>query len=290
MKKWWHMKKYQVLWDLCGVTIGSLITALGLTAFLIPNKIAAGGVSGLATVLYYLFKFPVGVTMFVINIPLLLLCIKELGMKFGVKSLYGTFVISFFVDSLALFIKQPWTNDSLLAAVYGGVVCGLGLGLVFRSKGTTGGTDLAAALINKFAHISLGYSLMAIDACVIILAGIVFDVEQALYALVAVYVTSKIIDLVQEGWSYAKAAVIISEEYERIKSELLARMDRGVTSFQSRGGYTRKDREVLLCVVVQSEVSTLKSIVYGIDPKAFVILSNVHEVLGEGFKEGEVNS
>lgn len=279
------MKKYQVLWDLTGITVGSFITALGLVAFLIPNKIAAGGVSGLATVLYYLFKFPVGVTMFLINIPLLLLCVKELGMKFGIKSLFGTFVISFFVDFLAAFITQPWTNDSLLAAVYGGVVCGLGLGIVFRSKGTTGGTDLAAALIHKFAHISLGYSLMSIDAVVIILAGIVFNVEQALYALVAVYVTSKMIDVVQEGVSYVKAALIISEEYDRISQEILARMSRGVTSFQSKGVYTAKEREVLLCVVAQSEVSTLKSIVYSVDPRAFVIVANVHEVLGEGFKE-----
>jgi len=280
------MKKYQVLWDLVGITIGSFITALGLVAFLIPNKIAAGGVSGLATVLYYLFQFPVGITMFIINIPLLLLCVKELGMKFGVKSLYGTFAISFFVDSIAVFITQPWTNDSLLAAVYGGVVCGLGLGIVFRSKGTTGGTDLAAALINKFVKISLGYSLLTIDALVIILAGIVFNVEQALYALVAVFVTSKMIDVVQEGVSYTKAAVIISEEYQMISKELLARMSRGVTSFKSKGVYTEKEREVLLCVVAQSEVSTLKSIVYSIDPRAFVIVSNVHEVLGEGFKQG----
>jgi uncharacterized membrane-anchored protein YitT (DUF2179 family) len=219
------MKKYQIVWEIIGVTLGSFITALGLVAFLIPNKIAAGGVSGLATVLYYLFKFPVGITMFVINIPLLLLCIKELGMKFGVKSVYGTFIISLFVDSLAVLIKQPWTNDPLLAAIYGGVVSGLGLGIVFRSKGTTGGTDLAAALIHKFAHISLGYSLMTIDAMVIILAGIVFNVELALYALVAVFVTSKMIDVVQEGFSYAKAAVIISEEYEKISQEILSRMD-----------------------------------------------------------------
>ncbi|MEL7567764.1 MAG: YitT family protein [Dehalobacterium sp.] len=279
------MKKYQVLWELVGITIGSFVTALGLVAFLIPNKIAAGGVSGLATVLYYLFRFPVGITMFVINIPLLLLCVKELGMKFGAKSLYGTFVISFFVDSLAVFITQPWTKDPLLAVVYGGVVCGLGLGIVFRSKGTTGGTDLAAALINKFVKISLGYSLLTIDAMVIILAGIVFNVEQALYALVAVFVTSKMIDVVQEGVSYTKAAVIISEEYQTVSKELLARMNRGVTAFKSKGVYTEKEREVLLCVVAQSEVSTLKGIVYSIDPRAFVIVSNVHEVLGEGFKE-----
>lgn len=282
------MKKFQSVWDLVGITIGSFITAVGLVAFLIPNKIAAGGVSGLATILYYLFKFPVGITMFVINIPLLLLCMKELGMKFGIKSLYGTFVISFFVDFAAVFITKPWTTEPLLAVVYGGVLSGLGLGIVFRSRGTTGGTDLAAALIHKFAKISLGYSLFVIDAMVIVLAGIVFNVEQALYALIAVFITSKMIDVVQEGISYDKAALIISEKYEIISKELLKKMERGATSFKSKGVYTEKEREVLLCVVTQSEVSTLKSIVYSIDPKAFVIVSNVHEVLGEGFKERQL--
>ncbi len=279
--------KYRVFGDLLGVTAGSFITALGLAAFLIPNKIAAGGVSGLATVLYYVFQFPVGITMFVINVPLLLLCTKELGMKFGAKSLYGTFVISFFVDFLGVYIAQPWTKDPLLASVYGGVVSGLGLGIVFRSKGTTGGTDLAAALIHKFVKISLGYSLFVIDAMVIILAGIVFNIEQALYALVAVFVTSKMIDVVQEGVSYARAALIISDKYEQIGRELLQRMDRGVTALQGRGAYTSREREVLLCVVAQSEVTTLKSIVYRIDPKAFIIVANVNEVLGEGFKQAD---
>lgn len=268
------------------MTVGSFLTALGLVAFLIPNKIAAGGVSGLATVLFYVFGFPVGVSMFVINLPLLILCVKELGMRFGAKSLYGTFVISFFIDFLAVYIREPWTTNPLLASIYGGVVCGLGMGIVFRAKGTTGGTDLAAALINKFLGVSLGYSLLSIDGLVIILAGVVFNIEAALYALVSVFVTSKMIDLVQEGVGYAKAALIISERHQEISSELLSRMSRGVTAIQSRGGYTSQERDVLLCVVSQSEVSTLKSIVYHVDPKAFVIVSNVNEVLGEGFKSG----
>ncbi|MGI6065835.1 MAG: YitT family protein [Bacillota bacterium] len=271
--------------DLLGVTVGSLITALGLTAFLIPNKIAAGGVSGLATILFYVFGFPVGVTMFIINLPLLLLCIKELGMHFGIKSLYGTFVISLFIDFIAVYITEPWTRDPLLASIYGGVVTGLGLGIVFRSQGTTGGTDLAAALINKFFKVSLGFSLLFIDGVVIVLAGIVFNLESALYALVAVYVTSRMIDLVQEGVAYTRAALIISDKFEVISSELLHKMNRGVTALQGRGGYTSIERDVLLCVVSQSEVTTLKSIVYSVDPDAFVIVANASEVLGEGFKK-----
>lgn len=271
--------------DLLGVTVGSFITALGLAAFLIPNKIAAGGVSGLATILFYVFGFPVGVTMFVINLPLLILCIKELGMRFGIKSLYGTFVISFFIDFLAAYITQPWTKDPLLASIYGGVVTGLGLGIVFRSRGTTGGTDLAAALINKFLKVSMGFSLLFIDGLVIVLAGMVFNLEIALYALIAVFVTSRMIDLVQEGVAYTRAALIISDKYEMMSNELLRRMNRGVTALQGRGGYTSIKRDVLLCVVSQSEVTTLKSIVYNVDPQAFVIMANASEVLGEGFKK-----
>lgn len=278
-------KHWETAGEVFGVTVGSFITALGLVAFLIPNKIAAGGVSGLATLLFYLFGFPVGITMLIINVPLLIFCIKELGMHFGLKSLYGTFVLSFFVDFLAAYITKPWTADPLLAAIFGGVVTGTGIGVVFRSKGTTGGTDLAAALINRFLRFSLGYSLLAIDGLVIVLAGIVFDLEMALYALVAVFVTGKMIDLVQEGMSYARAAVIISEGYEEISRELMRRMNRGVTAFPSRGVYTSRDREVLLCVVTQSEVSVMKSIVYNVDPRAFVIVANVNEVLGEGFKK-----
>lgn len=280
-------KHWGAVGEVLGVTLGSFITALGLVAFLIPNKIAAGGVSGLATLLFYLFGFPVGITMLIINAPLLILCIKELGMHFGLKSLYGTFMLSFFVDFLASYITKPWTADPLLAAIYGGVVTGTGIGVVFRSKGTTGGTDLAAALINRFFRFSLGYSLLAIDGLVIVLAGIVFDLEMALYALVAVFVTGKMIDLVQEGVSYARAAVIISECYEEISRELMHRMNRGVTAFPSRGVYTSSNREVLLCVVTQSEVSVMKSIIYNVDPRAFVIVTNVNEVLGEGFKKVE---
>lgn len=277
--------RWNVIWEYLGVTLGSFITALGLVVFLIPNKIAAGGVSGLATVVYYLVGFPVGITMFVMNIPLFLLSIKELGVRFGLKSLYGTFILSFFIDSLAIYLFKPWTTDPLLATIYGGLVTGLGLGIVFRSKGTTGGTDLAAALINKYLKVSIGYALFAIDTMVIVLAGIVFDLETALYALIAVFVTSRMIDLVQEGIAYAKAATIISEHHDVISKEILSGMDRGVTILQGRGAYTGKDRDVLLCVVSRSQVSILKGIVHSVDPRAFVIVSDVHEVLGEGFKE-----
>lgn len=268
-----------------GVAIGSFITALGLVAFLIPYKIAAGGVSGLATVVHYLVGWPVGATMLLFNIPLFLVSMKSLGIKVGAKSLLGTFVLSFSVDLLTPFI-HVWTTNPLLATLYGGIFSGLGLGIVFRSKGTTGGTDLAAALIHKYFRTSLGMSLLAIDGMVIILAGIAFkSIEAALYALITVFVTGKVIDVVQEGISYTKAAYIISDQNQQIAKKIIADLNRGVTSLKGKGIYTDEDKEVLLCVVSQREVTELKELVYNADPRAFVIVSNVHEVLGEGFKE-----
>jgi uncharacterized membrane-anchored protein YitT (DUF2179 family) len=266
-----------------GVILGSFILAVGLVAFLIPHKIAAGGVSGLATISHYLTGFPVGLTMLVFNIPLFLISMKEMGMKIGIKSLAGTIALSLFIDLLTPYIP-PSTQNPLLAALYGGVMSGLGLGLVFRSKGTTGGTDLGAALIHKYFKFSLGMSLLAIDGMVIILAGIVFNVEAALFALITVFVTGKVIDVVQEGISTTKAAYIISEKNAEIADIIIRELNRGVTSLNGKGIYTDKQREVLLCVVSQREVTELKDLVYDVDPNAFMIVSNVHEVLGEGFK------
>ncbi len=276
--------KAKVIREYLGVLLGVLITAAGLDMFLIPNKIAAGGVSGVATIVYYLVEFPVGLTMLAINIPLFIFSIKEMGLGFGIRSLFGTVTLSLAVDLLAKVLPVP-TNDIFLASLYGGVLVGIGLGIVFRSKGTTGGTDLAAALIHRFTGLPIGMSLLAIDAFVIVAAGIFFNAEAAMFALITVFVTARVIDIVQEGVGYAKAALIISEQNDKIAEVILNRMDRGVTALQGRGLYTRREKDILLSVVTQSEVSRLKELVYEVDPKAFVIVANIHEVLGEGFRK-----
>ncbi|AKX93066.1 membrane protein [Moorella thermoacetica] len=268
--------------DYLGITAGTLVTALGLVLFLVPNRIAAGGVSGLATVLHYVFGWPVGLTMLVLNIPLFLAGLKVLGLEFGLKTLYGTIILSVFTDTLALWLHAP-TSNTLLASLYGGLLSGVGMGIVFRSGGSTGGTDLAALLFRHYLHISAGMGLLMVDALVISLADLVFNVELALYALVALFLTSRAIDAIQEGGGYARAALIISDKAEEIARRVLVELDRGVTGLAGRGYYTRQEREVLLVVVQRAEVSRLKDLVASIDPEAFVIVSNVHEVLGEGF-------
>ncbi|NPV27805.1 MAG: YitT family protein [Firmicutes bacterium] len=267
-----------------GITLGTVFVALGLVLFLVPNKIAAGGVSGIATITYYLFKIPVGWMILALNVPLFLFGIRELGLPFGIRSLFGTITLSFFVEMFSLWLK-PLTHDLLLAAIYGGILTGLGMGIVFRAKGTTGGTDLAARLIHKYTRISLGQSLLSIDFLVIATAGVVFDAELAMYALLSLFVTSQVIDLVQEGKGYAKAAFIISPATEQITQAIFHQLDRGATALKGRGLYTGQDREIIFCVVTQSEETKLKDLVYQIDPQAFVIVSDVHEVLGEGFKK-----
>lgn len=272
------------LFEIAGVTLGVLLTALGLDIFLIPNKIAAGGVSGIAIVLHYLLSIPVGVTMLALNVPLFLMGIYRLGLKFGFRSLYGTISLSFFIDVLDPFLPVV-THDPLLASIFGGVLVGLGLGLVFRFRGTTGGTDLAAAVLRTYTGANVGQLLFVVDAVVVLAAGFAFNSwELAMYAFITIFVTSWLIDVVQEGFSYAKAFFIISGHTESIAGAVLHEMDRGATVLSGRGAFSGTERNVLLVVVNRAEVTRLKDLILSIDSRAFVILTDAHEVLGEGFK------
>ncbi len=276
--------KWKVLQEYLFIVLGVLLTAVGLDMFLVPNRIAAGGVSGIATIIHYAAYFPVGATMLAINIPLFMISVKRLGMGFGLRSLFGTIVLSLLIDIMVPVVPVP-TRDPLLASIYGGIIVGIGLGIVFRNRGTTGGTDLAAAVINNYMKLRVGVVLFVIDASVIVTAGIVFkSAELALYALLTVFLTTRVIDIVQEGFGYAKAALIVSHKPEEVAEAILRKLDRGATALLGKGMYTGADRDVILSVVTRSEISTLKELVAGIDPTAFVILTDVHEVLGEGFK------
>lgn len=275
----------RVLREYLGITLGCILTAVGLIVFLIPNKIAAGGVSGIATVVYYLFGFPVGTMMLVLNIPLFVVGVKVLGRRVGFRTLYGILALSVSINVLEPLLRTL-THDPLLATLYGGALSGVGLGLVFRSRGTTGGTDLIAALLHHFfPAISIGQGLLITDAFVIGLAGLVFNAELALYAVVALFVSSKIIDLVQEGFNVSKAVFVISDHSDAIRQDILQKMGRGVTTLRGMGGYTGREKNVLLVVVSRAEVAELKELVHHIDPGSFVILTEVHEVMGEGFRQ-----
>lgn len=270
-----------------GMTLGIFITAVAMNLFLIPHKIAAGGVSGLATVLHYLFDFPVGVLMLIFNIPIFLFGLKILGARYGINTLYGAIMLSVFIDLTERFTPVV-TEDILLNCLYGGVMVGIGMGLVFRFKGNTAGTSLLAAILNKLFHISVGQALMIADGCVVAFAGIVFkSPELALYATISIFVTSQIIDLVQEGPATSKTFLIMVENPEVLADKIFQEIDRGVTYLQGRGGYTGQSREMLLCVVDTSEVTQLKELIVQHDSKAFIIVNDAHEVFGEGFSRYE---
>jgi uncharacterized membrane-anchored protein YitT (DUF2179 family) len=266
------------------ITVGSIMTALSLVLFTVPNKIAAGGVSGVATILYHMFGFNVGIVILVINVPLFLVAIYVLGGSIGMKTLWGIITMSLAVEILTPML-QPLTNEVILASIYGGVLGGVGMGFVFRGGGTTGGTDLIAALTSYFfPHFSIGQGLFLIDGVVITLAGIVFDVELALYAAITIFVSTKLIDIIQEGFNVSKSVFIISDRSQEIKDEILANMRRGVTALRGYGGYSGREKDVLLVTINRAEITKLKNLIRDIDDKAFVIMNEAHEVLGEGFK------
>jgi len=279
-----NIDKKRFIKDYIMITIGAIITALSLVILTVPNKIAAGGVSGVATILYHMFGFKVGIVILVINVPLFLVAIYVLGGRIGIKTLWGIIVLSLTVDILSP-ILQPLTNEFILASIYGGVLAGVGMGLVFRGGGTTGGTDLIAALTSYFfPHFSIGQGLFLIDGLVIALAGIVFDVELALYAAITIFVSTKIIDIIQEGFNISKSVFIISDKSKEIKDEILIKMRRGVTALKGYGGYSGRDKDVLMVTINRAEITKLKNLIREIDEDAFVIMNEAHEVLGEGFK------
>ena len=276
-------KWFRFVIEYLGIFVGVVLTALALVLFLIPNKIVTGGVSGLATVIFHTIGFPVGLTMLAISIPLFLFGVKELGVKLGIKTLLGIILLAVLIDYLRP-IVEPLTTDPFLAALYGGILAGIGTGIVFKSGGTMGGTDLAAQLLRKFTGVSSGQGLLIVDAFVITTAAIFFNIELALFGLIGLFVTAKVIDVIQDGLHYTKAAIIISDDPEKVTKEVFDNLNRGVTILKGQGAYSGKERDVILVVVNQSEVTRLKTLVRDIDRNAFVIISNVHEALGEGFK------
>ncbi|QED49584.1 YitT family protein [Cytobacillus dafuensis] len=264
------------------VLIGAAIIAFTFNVFLLPNRVASGGVSGISTILNELVGWEPAYVQWALNIPLFIAGVILLGKQFGVKTLVGTIFLPFVVFLTKDF--EAWTHDPLLASLFGGIGVGLGLGIVFKGKASTGGTDLAAQIINKYTGLSLGTCVAMIDGLIVLTAAIVFDIERGLYALLALYVTSKTIDIVQIGFGRSKMALIITDKQNEIREGILNKIHRGVTKLTAYGGYTDHERPVLMCVVDQTEFTKLKQLVKSIDPTAFIVVTDASEVLGEGFK------
>lgn len=262
--------------------VGSLLIAISFNVFLVPLGIASGGISGVSILVNRLTGISPAYIQWAFNVPLFLLGLWLLGKRFALKTALGSFLLPLFV--LLTSHWTPLTENALLAAIYGGIGVGAGLGLVFRGQGSTGGLDLAAQLLHRYTGIRLGLAVACFDGLVIAAAGVLISPEISLYALIGLFVTSKTIDFIQTGLALSKVAFIISGRPDAIRQAVLHDLDRGLTSLDGHGGYTGETREVLMVVVGQGEVSRLKQLVRAADPSAFVIISDTAEVLGEGFK------
>lgn len=263
------------------VILGAFIIAVAFNVLLLPNHVASGGVSGISTIINYLTGWTPAYIQWAFNIPLFFAGVFFLGYQFGIKTFVGTMIMPLFVYLTSDW--AVWTHEPLVAALFGGVLVGMGLGIVFRGKASTGGTDVIAQILHKFTNLSLGICVALIDGFVVIAAMFVFDIESGLYALIGLFATSKTIDLVQVGLNQSKTVLIISEKQDEIRHAILYKIDRGITRLSAKGGYTEDDRQILLCVIAQSEFSRLKGVIKEIDPNAFVVVMSASEVMGEGF-------
>ncbi|WP_373893505.1 YitT family protein [Virgibacillus natechei] len=274
-------KRNRVIIEYLQVIIGATLVGLAYNLFLLPSRLAAGGISGVSTILFELYELSPAYTQFLINIPIFIIGWIAMGKNFSWKTLVGTFWVPFIIGLTANF---PYTVDNpLLGAIYGGIILGAGLGIVYKGNGSTGGTAAIAQIVKKFTGLSSGYSQLIVDGFVVISSIIVFNLELTLFALMCIYITSKTIDIVQLRTSASKLILIITEEEEKIQALIRDRIDRGLTKVRSVGGYSNEDKTMILCVTEQQEAVQLKKILQKEEPSSFVIYINASEIQGRGF-------
>ena len=275
--------KLGVAFDYGLIVMGSLVVAVGTNMFFVPNNVVSGGVVGISIILHHLFKSPVGLVTLGLNLPLLWVGWKYAGgMRFFVRTAVAVITMSLAIDLTAPFIAPP-THDRLLVICYGGLFDGLGMGLVFRGRGTTGGTDVLARLAHRFLGIGVGQALLGINVMIFAVAAFIFGAEAVMVALALAFVSARVLDIVQAGFSAARAAIVISQQPEKVKQAVLHRLGRGVTVLHGQGGYSGRENPVLYVVLATHEVGRLKRLVAEVDRHAFVAITPAQEVLGEGF-------
>jgi uncharacterized membrane-anchored protein YitT (DUF2179 family) len=278
------------------ITIGSFIMAVGYVFFITPHKIVPGGIYGLGIILHYITKgmpfwtegFPIGLFNLVVNIPLAYVGIKMLGPRFGVKTIYGFTISSVFMDGITWMREvgdAPLVTDVLLSCIFGGVLTGLGLGLIFKSKATSGGSDIIAMIITKYTRIPIGQMLIWVDTAIVLVALAAFkDWQIPLYSMIVIYITGRAVDMLLEGANYNKALMIISEKYEDIRDKIVIDLERGGTYLKGVGMFTNTEKNVIFTVVTRREVAILEEHIHKIDPDAFITIMDASEILGEGFQ------
>ena len=264
--------------------LGCIISSFGTACFLLPNKLSSGGFSGIATIFYYFFEVKMGTTILILNIPLFIIAYFRLGKRFFCKTIISTIIFSYLID---MFDKLTVPiNDRFLASIYGGIFIGLGQALIFKAKSSTGGSDLIASLVNNFKPgFRMGNALVVLDTIIVMLNLLFFkNIEIGLYSAIAIYVVGKMIDIVFEGINFSKMIYIISDKYEEIAYRLNIELERGGTGLYGRGLYTQKDKMIIMCVTKRNNLIEIEDLAKKIDSEAFIIITDVREVYGEGFK------
>ncbi len=276
------IKKY--IWEVLQIIIGTFIMAIGVSEFLLPNQLSSGGFTGIATIFYYTLKFPMGIVILALNIPLFVLSFIKKGKEFFIKGLIGTIFLSIFIDMLDKYAVL--TQDRLLACIYGGIAMGLGTSIILRANASTGGTDMLAYVIREYKpNYRTGNLIVMIDIVIILLNVIVFkQIEIGLYSSITIYLMGKVIDVVFEGVNFTKIIYIISDKYLEISDKISEHVGRGITGLYAKGMYTDDEKMMLWCVASRNEAMRIKEISKKIDQASFVVISNAREAYGVGFK------
>jgi len=268
------------------IILGGFVQALALRTFLIPSQLVGGGISGIAQLLHYLWRTPVGLITMLANIPLFIIGWRFLGgPRFALRTILSVVSFTVFTDILiALTGQAPFTDDILLNSLYGGIILGIGLGLVYLGRGTSGGTDILTRILNQRLGMSVSLAYMITDSVAVLLAGFFFGWDKSLYGLIMIYLSGVAADMVSQGTNVIREAMIITDETGKVVSAISEELGRGTTIINAKGGYTMKDRPIIFCVVSAGEVIRLKTIVRDADPDAFMVVGHANEALGEGFK------
>lgn len=279
--------KKQLLMSYCYIIFGAALVGIGYNLFLLPGQIAAGGVSGISTILFTLYGTNPALIQVIINLPLFIIGYLVLGKDFSYKTLLGTIMVPLTIYVTHSLVDKG-SSDPFLSSIYGGIILGIGLGLVYRGNGSTGGTAALAQILKKYAHISSGFSQLIVDGFVVIASAFVFSFELALYALISIFVTSKVIDFVQLQTGDNKLVFIVTGEEQRVKDLIYNTVERGVTKVHAFGGFSNIERSLLFCVMEQKEAIYFKQRIAQAEPESFVIFLSASEVLGRGFSSAKV--
>lgn len=279
------VKTKHIIIQFLQIIVGTALVAMSTSLFLLPNQLSSGGFSGIATIVYYLLKIPLGTTVLVLNIPLFIMSLIKNGKHFFLNAITGTVGLSVFLN---IFEKiKPITTDRFLACIYGGIIAGIGTAIILKANASTGGTDLLTQIIKAYKpNIKISNLLVVLDTIIVAMNVIFFkELEIGLYSAITIYVMGKMLDIFFEGIDFAKMIYIISPQNEEIAKQIGERIRRGSTSLYGKGMYKKMDKEVLLCVASRGEVREIRKIVKEIDKNAFVVITNAREVFGEGFKD-----